>query len=73
MRNVIGRQLGWLRGTGAYASLNDKRVGVEYRASRMMREFVDTNLPPFSELKEINVTFPWNRMFEADVQTSAGK
>lgn len=73
VRNVIGRQLGWLRGTGAYASLNDKRVGVEYRASRMMREFVDTNLPPFSELKEINVTFPWNRMFEADVQTSAGK
>ena len=72
VRSVIGRQLGWLRGSGAYASLDAKRIGVEYRASKMMRDFVEDNLPPFSEFKEINVTFPWNRMFESDIQLSTG-
>ena len=68
VRNTIGRQLGWLRGSGVYASLDDKMIGVQYRADRMMREFADHNLPPLEELREIKMVFPWNRMFEADVQ-----
>lgn len=70
VRTVIGRQLNWLRGSGAYANLDDKRIGVEYRAGRMLQEFADSNLPPFSALRQINVTFPWNRMFEADIETA---
>ena len=65
IRPIIGRQLGWLRGTGAYASLDTKRPAVEARATRMMRRFADENLPPFDELRYLEITFPWNRMFEA--------
>ena len=65
IRPIIGRQLGWLRGTGAYASLDTKLPAVEARATRMMRRFADDNLPPFNELQYLEVTFPWNRMFEA--------
>jgi hypothetical protein len=70
VRTVIGRQLGWLRGTGAYSSLDDKRVGIEARASRMMNEFAEDNMPPLNELSDLKVTFPWNRMFEADIETA---
>lgn len=65
IRPIIGRQLGWLRGTGAYTSLDTKRPAVEARATRMMRRFADENLPPFDELRYLEITFPWNRMFEA--------
>jgi len=65
IRPIIGRQLGWLRGTGAYASLDTKLPAVEARATRMMRRFADDNLPPFNALQYLEVTFPWNRMFEA--------
>ena len=67
VRPVIGRQLGWLRGTGAYASLDEKRPSVEYRSTKMMRRFAEENLPPFDELQNMQITFPWNRMFEARI------
>ena len=70
VRNKIARQLGWLRGSGVYMSLDDKILGVQYRADRMMREFADNNLPPLPALREIKVNFPWNRMFEADIVTA---
>ena len=73
IRQVIGRQLGWLRGSGAYASLGDKLLAVEARTTRMMRGFIDENLPPFDELRNIEITFPWNRMFEASFQYGANK
>jgi hypothetical protein len=65
VRQVLGRQLGWLRGSGAYASLDGKLLAVEARATRMMRRFADDNLPPLDELRSFEITFPWNRMFEA--------
>lgn len=70
IRTSIARQLGWLRGSGAYSNIDDKMLGVVYRAERLMREFVDENLPPFSSLHKIEVRFPWNRMFEADITTA---
>ena len=69
VRTIIGRQLGWLRGSGAYASLDDKTVGIEARADRMINDFALENLPPMNELTNIKVTFPWNRMFEARITT----
>ncbi len=30
-----------------------------------MRRFCEDNLPPFDDLAYLEVTFPWNRMFEA--------
>lgn len=71
VRNIIARQLTWLRGDGVYGSLDSKVDAVSRRSSRMMTRFVEDNLPPFDSLAEIDVRFPWNRMFEADIQHSA--
>ena len=67
VRNTIARQLTWLRGDGVYGSLDGKRRAVSERSARMMQRFVDSNFPPFESLREIEVHFPWNRMFEADI------
>ena len=68
VRNIIARQLTWLRGDGVYGNLGTKYKSVAYRTSTMMKRFVEDNLPPMSNLEEIEVSFPWNRMFESDVQ-----
>ncbi len=31
-----------------------------------MKQLADRKLPPFAELENLTVTFPWNRMFEAE-------
>ena len=65
VRNIVARQLGWFRSTGAYASLDGKRAAVEGRATQFLRRFAEENLPPTEDLQFITVHFPWNRMFEA--------
>ena len=67
VRITIGRQLGWLRGTGAYSSLGDKQGAVCDRATRMMQRFAEENLPPLENFANLQVEFPWNRMFEARI------
>ena len=71
VRNIIARQLTWLRGDGVYGSLDAKREAVSLRTQNMLSRFVAENLPPFSSLEEIYVYFPWNRMFESDIQHHA--
>ena len=68
VRNIIARQLTWLRGDGVYGSLDTKRDAVADRSTRMISRFVEDNFPPFKSLEEIQVSFPWNRMFESDIQ-----
>lgn len=71
VRGTMARQLSWLRGDGVYASLDDKLQAVSQRTTVMMERFVAENLPPFAELDNIWVVFPWNRMFEADIRRGA--
>lgn len=71
VRGTMARQISWLRGEGVYASLDDKLQAVSQRTTAMMERFVAENLPPFPELEQIWVVFPWNRMFEADVRRGA--
>lgn len=71
VRNVIARQLTWLRGDGYYGSLGSKLDAVRYRSEQMLTRFVEDNLPPFKDLEEIRVNFPWNRMFESDIEHHA--
>ena len=33
-----------------------------------MNRFIEANLPPVMENDTVEVTFPWNRMFEADIR-----
>ena len=68
VRNTIARQLTWLRGEGVYGSLDAKREAVSLRTQTMMKRFATENLPTFPSLEEIYVYFPWNRLFESDVQ-----
>ena len=68
VRNTIARQLTWLRGDGFYGSLGSKMDAVSVRSTRMMNRFIENNLPPMAEMNSVVVTFPWNRMFEADIQ-----
>ena len=67
VRNVIARQLTWLRGDGFYGSLGTKMDAVSMRSTRMMNRFIEENLPPIAEVDTVVVTFPWNRMFESDI------
>ena len=65
VRNVVARQLGWFRASGAYSSLDEKRPAAEARATQFMRRFIEENLPPMTDMQYLEVRFPWNRMFEA--------
>lgn len=71
VRNTIARQLTWLRGDGVYGSLDTKREAVSFRTQKMIGRFAAENLPAISSLEEIYVYFPWNRMFESDIQHQA--
>ena len=33
----------------------------------MMNRFIEENLPPLADIDTVEVTFPWNRMFESDI------
>ena len=57
----------WLRGDGVYGNLGSKLDSVSVRTTRLMQRFVEDNLPPLPTLEEIEVRFPWNRMFESDI------
>ena len=52
---------------GIYQHLGKREKGVEARATKLMRDFVMENLPPFDNLDTVRVSFPWHRMFEADM------
>lgn len=65
IRGIVARQLGWLRASGTYSALNERREAAEARTTRLMQRFCEDNLPPFPNLSQLEVTFPWNRMFEA--------
>lgn len=67
VRNTIARQLTWLRGDGFYGSLGSKMDAVSARSTRMMNRFIEENLPPLADIDTVEVTFPWNRMFESDI------
>ena len=67
VRQVGAAQLYWLSGDGRYEFLNDKRDSAEDNCSSLMISFVQRNLPKFTGSDNIRVSFPWNRMFEAEI------
>ncbi len=67
IRNIIARQLTWLRGDGWYGDLDGKKEAVSERTTKMLTNFVDNNLPPFNGSEKLLVNFPWDRMFESDI------
>ena len=67
VRTTIARQLTWMRGDGFYGTLGTKKEAVSQRSTRMMNDFIEANLPPMADVNDVEVTFPWNRMFESDI------
>lgn len=67
IRNTMARQLTWLRGEGVYGSLDDKREAVEKRSSMLMERFLKANFPALKTLEDVELKYPWNRLFEVDV------
>ena len=67
IRNSVARQLGWFRGDGVYGRLDDKKQTVSYRALNMLKSFVKENIDYPKNLGIEEISFPWNRMFEADI------
>ncbi|MFA6851036.1 MAG: DUF4127 family protein, partial [Selenomonadaceae bacterium] len=65
VRQELARQLSWLTGKGDYADLDEKKMSAETLATKKMRYFAAHNLPPFTYLANLQVIFPWDRMFEA--------
>ena len=67
IRNIVARQLTWLRGDGYYGKLGDKQDAVSARTTQLLKRFLDNNFPPFAGSEDLTVVFPWGRMFESDI------
>lgn len=68
VRTFIGTQLYNSREGGViYYSLGSHTQTVADRVTWFMRDFATKHLPPFDYLKDLEVTLPWDRMFECDI------
>ena len=70
VRGQMANLLGSLPGEGDYGKLDGKREPAKARTAEMLKLFLRQNLcfPVSPELEDVQVDFPWNRMFECDVK-----
>ena len=66
VRQMVWAKLEELPGKGNLSSLDDKKADAESFATEMMQKFATENILPASFWKNLKLTFPWNRTFEAD-------
>lgn len=64
IRQSLANTLHNFPGEGSGGALNGKKPAVEESATIKMRTFAKYNLPAFTDVKNISVTMPWNRLFE---------
>ena len=67
VRKIGAAQLNWIAGDGRYETLDDKRDVTADNCAMLLEMFARRNLPAFTGNDNIRVSFPWNRMFEADI------
>ena len=51
-----------------YNGFGGKNIEIEERITKLMQEFAAKNLPSYKFMRDFNVTCPWNRMFEIDIE-----
>lgn len=75
VRGEMANLLPALPGEGNYSKLDGKKEAAEAKTAELMALFLKENLcsPLSHQLKGVKVTFPWNRMFECDVQMDLEK
>lgn len=69
VRSLVVRQLNIFPGQGTKLTLGDKNMPAEINADRLTKAFLDRYLS-FLGIKAIKVEFPWDRLFEADIDVS---
>lgn len=67
VRNKLMEQVSWLRHEGTYSTMGARRGAMRKRATSLLRQFAEKNLPPFDGLDTLTVDFPWDRGFEASI------
>ena len=69
VRTTVGDWIFYTMPDGAkfYSNFGAKNPDIEKRITNLMRDFAEKNLPPYEFLRDFNVTCPWNRMFEIDI------
>ena len=67
MRGVLWQQFGWLRDATVYDNMGKILPAAEARATRLLRDFAERNMPPAEGLQDLQLTFPWERGFEARI------
>ena len=65
VRGRVGDSIYQFREEDIYSNLGRYETGVVYRINSLMRQFAQSNLPPYPELENLKVSLPWHRMFEA--------
>ena len=67
VRKTLASQLDWIAGDGRYEALNGKRDEAAQDCAQLLTFFARQNLPAFTGRDKMQVKFPWNRIFEADI------
>ncbi|MBE8955093.1 MAG: DUF4127 family protein [Quinella sp. 2Q5] len=67
VRQIGAAQLNWIDGDGRYEVLDGKRAAAAATCAELLEYFAQGNLPAFTGNDRLRVSFPWNRMFEADI------
>lgn len=67
VRNTVAARLNWIDGEGYYNLLDDKKYDAADWCEQLLTNFVRTNLPEVTLKNRMRVQFPWNRMFEAEI------
>ena len=67
VRGVLWQQFGWLRDATVYDNMGKILPAAEARATRLLRDFAERNMPPAEGLQDLQLTFPWERGFEARI------
>ncbi|WP_196603931.1 DUF4127 family protein [Pectinatus haikarae] len=69
VRQTVARKLNIFPGRGSKLSLGDKLEPAQIDAEQMTQNLFDKYMP-FLNIKAVKVNFPWNRLFESDIQIS---
>ncbi len=67
IRTSMEHRLKGFREGNIYGDIRKREAAVEERVTALMRSFATEALPPFRGLSTLEVSFPWHRMFEADI------
>lgn len=69
VRQTIARMLNIFPGRGTKLSLSDKTEPAQTDAEEMIQIFLEKHLP-FLGINSVKIDFPWDRLFESDIQIS---